>query len=375
MKEKQIETQFFKIRPETGREQTILDVFSQLKKGADLFQGMTKEPDIAGDFIRDYLDICVKKGLLKTSGPVDKRGFEIDKEYTKVLGIGFRGKQCFLTVMDFGGNVVEKESIQIDLLLKGRGKNKDISGIVREIAGQTRLKNGGLACAGIAVPEEIIEINPKSVNIFAKGIGDIFGCRSYVTTAATAAGYGDRDFDPRVKGEDILYMYSDVGTGVVLKKEMIFEADEYSDEKYGAYLRPWNQFSIVSTTKDLVSRGVGTDIVEMVKGDVDSITLDVVLKAAERKDELAEDLVRRSGLALGVRVAYLINMFNVKFVLFGGEVEKEEVCFIQYVRESMDKFLSREMLNNLEIIPGVLGEESSSIGAALLCRREIFMEV
>ncbi len=375
MKKEQKETQFFKIRPETDREQTILDVFSQLKKGEDLFKGVARGPDLTGDFVNDYLGICVKKGLLKTSGSGDERIFEIDKEYTKVLGIGFRGKQCFLTVMDFGGKVVEKENIQIDLLLSGRGKNKDISGIVREIAGRTRFKKGGLACAGIAVPEEIIEINPKSVSIFAKGISDIFGCRIYVTTAATAAGYGDRDFDPRVRGEDILYMYSDVGTGVVLKKELIFEADEYSDEKYGAYLRPWNQFSIVSTTKNMVSRGVGTDIVEMVKGDIDGITLGVVLKAAELKDELAEDLVKRSGLALGVRVAYLINMFNVKFIVFGGEVEKAEACFIQYVRESMDKFLSREMLNDLEVIPGVLGEESSSIGAALLCRREIFMEV
>jgi hypothetical protein len=45
------------------------------------------------------------------------------------------------------------------------------------------------------------------------------------------------------------------------------------------------------------------------------------------------------------------------------------------VKESMDKYLSSGLADRLKMIPGVLGKESSSIGAALLCRREIFMEV
>ncbi|MCK4852546.1 MAG: ROK family protein, partial [Candidatus Omnitrophica bacterium] len=292
-----------------------------------------------------------------------------------VLGIGFRGGECFLTVMDIGGNIVAKENIRIGLLLRGRGKNKDITGIVRKIADRTGLRNNDFACAGVAVPEEVIAGNPRSMDIFARGIGDIFECEVFLTTSATGAGYGDREFTAASRGKDVLYMYSDVGIGVILKKELIFEADEYDVEQNGAYLRPWNQLSIVRTTKDLVSRGVGTDIVRMIKGDVDAITLDVVLKAAENKDELAEDLIKRSGLALGVRVAYLVNMFRVGFVLFGGGIEKEEVRFIQYVKESLDRFLSGDILSKLEIIPGVLGKESSSVGAALLCRREIFMGV
>lgn len=116
-------------------------------------------------------------------------------------------------------------------------------------------------------------------------------------------------------------------------------------------------------------------MVNMVNGDVDSITLDIVLEAAEKGDELAGDLVRRAGLALGVRMAYLINMFRVPLVVIGGGVEKKKGGFVKDVKESQERFLLKEIREDVEILPATLGEEASSLGAAALCRRELFMEV
>jgi glucokinase len=169
-------------------------------------------------------------------------------------------------------------------------------------------------------------------------------------------------------------MYADVGSGVIIKSEMIFEAG-VADSGESAYLRPWKQFSIVETAKSLVNKGLGTDIVDMVDGNIDSITLDVVLSAAENHDELAEDLVKRSALALGVRVAYLTNMFNTGIVILGGGMEKKEGDFTQFVNESAKRFFLKDLAGKVDIVSGVLGKEASSIGAASLCRRELFMEV
>ena len=113
----------------------------------------------------------------------------------------------------------------------------------------------------------------------------------------------------------------------------------------------------------------------MVNGDIGALTLSTVLDAAEEKDELAEDLIKRSALALGVRTAYLVNIFDINLVILGGGTQKKEGRFIDYVRESAEKFLSEDKVKKTKIIPGILGDEASSIGAALLCRRELFMEV
>ena len=372
MSRKSIETRFFKIRPGKGEEQAALDAFYLLKKGKDVSE---IEKATSGDFVREHLGSFQKKGLLRSGGAKGRNVLSFNPGYRKVVGVGFRADQCFLTVMDLSGNITDKEKIQTDLLLKVRGKNKDVSGIVKMIGEKTKLKGEKYACCGVAIPEDMIDVNPKTVNIMEKGFKSIFRTNIFVSKSATASAYGDREMAKEAGENDILYMYSDVGIGIILKKEAIFEADEYEKSPNSAYLRPWNQFSIVKTTKDLVARGVGSDVVKIVKGDVDRITLDIVLEAAERKDELAEDLIKKSGLALGVRVAYLVNMFNIDVVVFGGGIEREETFFTESVKESMKKFLSSNIADRLKIIPGVLGKESSSIGAALLCRRELFMEV
>jgi glucokinase len=112
----------------------------------------------------------------------------------------------------------------------------------------------------------------------------------------------------------------------------------------------------------------------MVNGDVGKITTRVVLEAAAKQDELAEDLVKRSALALGVRIAYMANIFGPDIVVIGGGVEQGSGDFVGFAKESAKKFLLKDRRDKLEIVPGALGENVSSIGAASLCRRELFME-
>ncbi|MEA3489746.1 MAG: ROK family protein [Candidatus Omnitrophota bacterium] len=367
---------FFSFNPENEEAQFGLDIFNILKsERAPLINEITRKTGISDEVVAKYFDSWVKKDMLKISG-TEKGGLvKFNEENKTVLGIGFSNDECILAAMDLGGNIKTKEKISIDPLMKLKGRNREIKVILEVIGEQTGLRQEEFCCAGIAVPERVAEIIPKSRDLLAEGVSRIFGSDVLVTKEATAAGYSERDYGEDIRGRDVLYMHSDVGSGAVIKGEMIFEPDTGpgSDEK--AYLRPWNQFSIVRVAKDLVNKGVGTDIVNMVNGDIESITLEVVMDAAGNHDELAEDLVKRSGLALGVRTAYLVNMFNPEVVILGGGTEKKEGDFARFVKESAEKFFLDDITGKMDIIPGALGKEASSVGAALLCRRELFMEV
>ena len=76
---------------------------------------------------------------------------------------------------------------------------------------------------------------------------------------------------------------------------------------------------------------------------------------------------------IGFKNDMLMLKYKHLYSLFG--VEKKEGNFVNFVAESAQRFLTEDVKKNFEISPGVLGEEASSAGAALLCRREIFMEV
>ncbi|MBF0216229.1 MAG: ROK family protein [Candidatus Omnitrophica bacterium] len=367
-------TAAFSIQPETEKEQMALEIFHFIKKkkafSVDEIINSTK---LSVDFISNYLDFFVKKEILE--GAPNSGKLSVKDTGDKILGIGCREETAYLASIDTRGKIIAQEKLHIDLLTKKNKKNKDISGIVEEISFKTRFKSEKFEFVGLAVPEDILAISEKAVDVLASGVSGIFSSRVFHTKSATASGYGDREYNPNASEDSVLFMYSDIGIGVIFKKESIFEADEYNEGRQGAYLRPWNQFSMVATTKDLVSRGVGTEIVEMVKGDIDRINMDVVLRASEKGDELAVDLVKRSASALGVRVAYLINMFGIECVLLGGGIERVEGGFIDCMRESLKRFVSKDISERIRIVPGVLGKEAASVGAAVLCRREMFMEV
>jgi predicted NBD/HSP70 family sugar kinase len=311
--------------------------------------------------------------MLKISGAGEAGSVKFNADNKKVLGVGFKDGETILVVMDLAGRVVDKEDIKVAGFKKWKGRNKEVEGLVDQIGQESKFKGGEYFCVGIAIPAEMISINQKSSEILAKGIKSLFKCAVYVSKESTAAAYAERDFTKKPIGETLIYMHGDIGIGTVIKNEMVFETDGYVKGEDKAYLSPWNQFSVTRTAKRLIDKGVGTDIVKMVNGNPDDIDTEIILKAAENKDEFAEDLVKRSGLALGVRVAYLANLFNADAVILGGGVEIKEGSFIKYIQESSNKFVMKNIAGKLKIIPGVLGKEASSTGAAALCRRELFM--
>lgn len=365
-----------KIQPETEKDQFSLKLLNVLKSQSSVsITEISRKCERSEDEVADYINRGVKKDILEISGSGKGELVKFNGEQNMILGIGFNKEECILTVINLDGKVVTKEQIQIDVLSGLKGKNKEIKEIASQITEKTGIKGGEFCCCGIAIPKEIEIKNNKSSQILGEGISRFFNCDVFISKEATAAGYGERNSGVKVTSNDILYMHSDIGAGVLFKDEMIFEADDNKVDGIESYLRPWSQFSIVATAKNLVSKGVGTDIVNKVGGNIDDITLDVVLEAAEGKDELAEDLVKRAGLALGVRVAYLANMFNTSIVSIGGGVEKKEGSFKDFIEESARRFLVKEIAGKIKIIPGVLGKEAPPIGAALLCLRELFMEV
>ena len=366
----------FTVNTMTEKNQLGAGVFNVMKKENFLsIKGIADKASVPGQSVAEYISACVKKDLLQLSSSPKGDIVKFNEKYGTVLGIGFSGAKCFMSAMDLGGNVVSKENTEIGLLAKWKGKNKEVAALVDEIGAIPSLKDKMFTCVGVAVPEAMGEANSHTAEMLAEGVGGIFNCDTYTCNAAPAAAYGERDALPEARGRDILYLHSDIGNGVVIRKEIIFEALEHTQGKGEAYLAPWKQFSIVETAKDLVNKGLGTDIVNIVNGDIEAITLDIVLQAAESGDELADDLVRRAGLALGVRAAYLVNIFGATTVMIGGGAEKKEGGFIKYVKESQERFLLEELRGEVEVISCTLGKEAPSVGAAALCRRELFMEV
>ncbi|MBD3379675.1 MAG: ROK family protein [Candidatus Omnitrophica bacterium] len=360
----------FTISPADEKKQTYLDIYNTIRDKREM--ATAEHPD--SEAVEEYFNELKRKNII-TKRAAGEGAYEINAGRAKLAGVGFSADDCTISLTDLSGKLISKESFKVDALHHIKGKNKDIKHIVAEITEKSSLAGEGCSFTAVAVPTKMMELNPKSADILAKGINELFACDGFIVPEATAAGYAEKTSKEKLRNREILYLHSDIGVGVVIKGESIYEAKDASNGNHEEYLRPWGQFDIVSTAVSLVSKGVGTDIVKMVDGDVDSITLPLVLDAAEKGDELAQDLTKRTALALGVRLAYLINMFGVKTAVLGGGTETATGKFMEYVSESSGKFLLENTGKELEVLPASLGKEASSLGAAGLIRREIFTEV
>jgi len=106
---------------------------------------------------------------------------------------------------------------------------------------------------------------------------------------------------------------------------------------------------------------------------LNKLSIDNIIEAAKSGDTLAIDLLEDAAVNLGVRVAYLVNLFNPEIVIIGGGVEKTGSLFLEPLRRTVRKWAFEEPANIVKIIPAQLGTNSVALGAASIVIRHVFV--
>ncbi|MBD3296824.1 MAG: ROK family protein [Candidatus Omnitrophica bacterium] len=364
------------ISPAGGSVAGALSVLDNLKRRGEMEISPAAGERGGGKVPANILETLRKKGVIVLREDPARRRVVWAPEKKVFLGIGFSRKKAFLVRLSIDGTVLSEHKVGIGDQYNYRGKVKELKAVVSSIAEHKDQVPGPFEYAGVAVPSYLSEGNDRATDILGDGLAHVFNCDTFTVDEFIACAYGQRDFAERpVKGAEIIYLHKDTGNGAVLRGENIIPDQTGNGDGKAEYLRPWEQFGVVETAKQLINKGVGTDIVRLVEGDIDELSLEDVLKAAEREDELALDLVKRAGLALGVRAAYLVNIYGIGTVVLGGGTQQQEGDFVSFVRESGNRFMLESLRGELRILPGLNSDNISALGSAALCRRELFMEV
>ena len=224
-----------------------------------------------------------------------------------------------------------------------------------------------------------------------EAVGRRLGLHVFAGGSAHCAAFGERTLNAVVDDDDILYMHSDLGRGIVIKGCVCYgavgsaaeievaakdpvrlEKDGYDEEL--AYLHPWSpRLGAVAVAKAEVCRGVGTKIVDAAHGRADTITLSGIIEASRAKDKVACDILKTIGINLGVRTAYLVNVFSPKTVVIGGGIDKAGDLVLGPIQNMVKRFSFKKQAARVKIIPGILGDDAVSMGAAALAVREVFL--
>ena len=260
-----------------------------------------------------------------------------------------------------------------------------------------RIKGVGIGVGGV-VDESLGTVRDSTRNgirtsyVSIKGlIEQKFGIPSFLGNDATFAAFGEKMHALPMDIQDVVYMYSDVGSGIIIKGGIYCGASGSAGEirinypRNGEYLKVSKNFSFLlplgldlglvsQATKLIKEGGVKTSIAGTSTKDLNSITVERIIEAAKSGDTLAIELLEDAAVNLGVRVAYLTNLFNPEIVIIGGGIEKSGSLFLEPLRRTVRKWAFEEAANVVKIIPAHLGRDAVALGAASVVIRDVFVK-
>jgi len=337
------------------------------------------------NYVKEYIssNILVETGWDVSTGGRRPELVELNTKSLYVIGLDIGISNIIATITDFSINVIAKVKIPSPAAdAKAAALNA-----VEELLTISKVERSKIKAIGIGAAYS----NDRSPSI-RKAIVEKFGISTFMGSDAACAAFGEKQLNPKANAENLLFMYSDMGCGIVIKGDAYFGAGGNAGEiqisrehiskeeellffRGSQYLKPWGvDLGITQTAKHEIEKGIGTKIVACAKGDLKNITTEVVIEAARQDDDLAADIVRNAGMNLGIRIAYLVNLFNPEVVVVGGGIEKAGELILEPIRKTVKKLAFSGQANIVKIITSALGEDAVSLGAASLATREIFLK-
>jgi len=211
-----------------------------------------------------------------------------------------------------------------------------------------------------------------------------FGCRTVLDNDANAAALGEARFGAGRGVDDFAYftVSTGIGGGIIANGHLYHGADDNAAEFGHQVILPdgprctcgnWGCLeslasgtAIARRSREKLSNGRFSKMLEMVEGDLEKVNAEVVAEAARMGDALALEIWEETGLYLGLGVANVINILNPKRVVIGGGVSKAGDLLFEPVRRVAKARAMRDLARIVDVIPAALGDDVGIMGALSL---------
>ncbi|MBL7157583.1 MAG: ROK family protein [Candidatus Omnitrophica bacterium] len=409
----------------TEKERRNLDILDTIRRKREVSRAdISKLTGLNIVTVSNYVNTYIKKGLVYEMGLDISTGgrrpelLRLNKEYGYSIGVDLGAphivEDTVLTacLLDVTSKVVAKEVVKkceepqdkfiervndlIERLVKKSGIEKEkIKGVGFGIWGPLDRYKG---TARYAVEKG----GTFSYIALQKSVEDKFNMHSVVEHDSMVAALGEKWAGIGLEEgvENILFVCSDSSVGLIIKGELYYGATKgagelninppMTEEEIVAPVRCWEGYQhgcclrsrgidlgIPTYSKIYFQRNkdAKSKILDMVKGNLDKITFDIVIKAAKDGDKLAVKFIQEAGAYLGAKIAYLVNLFNPEAVVIGRGVEKAGETLMEAVKKTVKMWGYEEAVKVVKVIPTSLGENAVAVGAGALVVQKIFTKI
>ena len=357
------------------------------------------------NYVNDYLakGLILGKGLDSSTGGRKPELIELNNEFAFAIGVdlgelNLTAADMVAVLTDLAGNIIVK-------IRRSRPRESmnelldELVGLISELMENSNIGKEKIKGLGIGIPG-IIDEKAGTIRDFSKGrmitsylaekseLEQKFGIPSFIDSSASLAAFGEKMMGLDSEVKNMVYMHSGTTCGIIINGEIYRGASGSTGEvsfkelnngsipvrKDSILQSKGEGLRILSYAKSILNQGVESEISQMVDGKLQDITSEVIVEAAKDNDKLAMELIEDAGVNLGMRIAYLVNIFNPEVVVAGGDLIGAGSLLLDPLRKTVKKYAFEETASVAKIIPAQLGENSAAIGAAGLVIREMFLQ-
>ena len=243
------------------------------------------------------------------------------------------------------------------------------------------------ACPGPMDPINGIIISPPNIPEWRyyplqEFLETTFSIPVALNNDANLAAYGEWSFGAGKGCSDLIYMTisTGIGAGIILNNKLLVGSGGFGAEIGHTTIDYDGPECSCGQKGHLEAIASGPSIVRWVKAQLEDeslkehfpegeLTAKLVSDAAESGNELALAAYSRAGKYIGLAIADLLHIFNVPRIIIGGGVSRAGEILFDPIRKSVSEYVISDIfLENLQILPAALGDDSGLMGALVLSR-------
>lgn len=360
------------------------------------------------NYVEHYIDqkLVVEKGLDISSGGRRPELIELNFDWGNMVGVEVGPTHIIVIVSNLAPSIIHKIKIErpeghmevviTEAVKLARRAIQESKVPVEKIKG-IGLGISGVIEKGAGTVRDTDPLRGKTVGSFSTAKAMLekeFRVPVSVGNDASLAALAEKKLSLRIDDENVIYFYSDVGSGVIANNDLFWgsswsagELQLNIDNNEGLALEPWVfktdffkseglDLGIARRVKETLKKeGIKSKLLELAGKDPEKIDLSVIFEAAKKEDPVAVAAVEEGCTRLGLKVAHLVNFFNPEVVVLGGGIERGGELVLNTVRRVVKQLVMQEAAGIVKIILSRLGEDAVAYGAVCLVTQELFAEV
>lgn len=349
------------------------------------------------------LKLITESGKAESSGGRPSAIYQINPKYGCIIACELSHKKISTIVMDLNAKIVSKHSVGFDVKA-GRDSmlEKVISCIRTEINNlkfpREKIVGIGIAVAGLVDPSTGLstpfphlvdwgEIELKEI------IENEFDLYCHIENVANAAALAEYNFGVKKVSDNILALNvgSGLGMGIILDgrlyKGITGSAGELGhitvDENgplctcgnVGCLETLASTNAIVMNARKMLQRQVSSSLNNVTENDTSKVNFKLICEAAFQGDKLSFNLLDEMGRNLGEGIVTLINLFNPKMIIVGGEVCYAKDIILQPLLNVVHRRALEIPRKVTEIVFSNIGSDAGIIGVTVPVMERYFSKL